>query len=170
MGRAAQVGGFAVEYPANCESLNYRGLDMKTGLLVWLLAILALAGCKSSRPSPPPVVTAPADDRVPLSVIVKGNVRYSVIPWTEDLNVAKAILTAEYQGIRDPSNIIIRRQGDRLFVSPNRLMQGIVNPWLEPGDILELRTSEFVKAPYRAGQYTTLDLIPDATPISQQTQ
>lgn len=134
---------------------------MKIGLLVALCAVAVLAGCKSSRPVPPPVVTAPAtEDHVPLSIIVKGNVRYSVIPWTEDLNVAKAILAAEYLGTRDPSNIIIRRQGDRLFVSPNRLMQGIVNPWLEPGDILELRAASFVKAPYRPGQYTTLDLIP----------
>ena len=139
---------------------------MKTGLLVWFLAIVVLAGCKSSRPVPPPVVTAPAtDDHVPLSVIVKGNVRYSVIPWTEDLNVAKAILAAEYLGLRDPANIIIRRQGDRLFVSPNRLMQGIVNPWLEPGDILELRTATFVKAPRLPGQYTTLDVIPTEAEI-----
>src|SRR5688572_18802872 len=110
---------------------------MKTSHLVWVLAAGLLIGCKSTRPTEPPAVSKPADDRPPLSVLVKGNVKYPVIPWTEDLNVAKAILTAEYQGVRDPLTIIIRRQGDRIFVSPKRLVQGIVNPWLEPGDILE---------------------------------
>ena len=144
---------------------------MKAGLAPCLLVMALLVGCKCSRPDPAPIVTVPAHaDPVPLSVIVKGNVRYSVIPWTEDLNVAKAIVAAEYLSVREPANIIIRRQGDRLFVSPNRLLQGIINPWLEPGDILELHTSSFVKAPYKAGQYTTLDLIPEDVLVDYENQ
>ena len=38
-------------------------------------------------------------------VWVVGNVRQPVVPWTEDLTLAKAIVTADYLGNRDPSLI-----------------------------------------------------------------
>jgi len=127
---------------------------MKTGL--WLLSaasLLILAGCQST-----PLVTPAASDTeyLPQSVIVKGNVLHPVLPWTEQLTVTKAIVMAEYVGQRDPLTISIKRQGERLFVDPARLLLGIIDPWLEAGDILELHTTTQIKRPYDLGQYDNI--------------
>ncbi len=140
---------------------------MKTNHVIYLLAVVLLVGCKSTRHPEPPVVKQIIDEQVPLSVIVKGNVKYPVIPWTEDLTVAKAILTAEYLGVRDPLTIIIRRQGDRMFVSPTRLVHGVVNPWLEPGDILEIRAAGLVQPPSLLGKYQPVENELDYTSVRE---
>ena len=131
---------------------------MKTGLWLWLLAAVALVsvGCESSRSLGPPVASNSADaEYVAQSVIVKGNVLHPVLPWTDDLTVARAIVQADYIGQRNPITISIQRQGERLFVDPARLMLGIIDPWLEAGDILELHTSTQIRRPY-AFQYDTI--------------
>jgi hypothetical protein len=76
-----------------------------------------------------------------------------VLPWTEDLTVTRAIVQAEYLGQRNPLTISIQRQGERLFVDPARLLLGIIDPWLEAGDILELHMSTQIRRPYDLGQY-----------------
>lgn len=122
---------------------------MKTGLWTSLALATLLSGCVSDKNTPPRVVTTPpADINAPRSVIVKGSVRYNVVPWTDDLTVAKAIVMADYIGARDPTSIIIRRQGERLFVSTWRLVQGLKDPWLEAGDILELWTAPILRPVY----------------------
>lgn len=122
---------------------------MKTGLrLVSLGAVLlTCAGCETT--SPTPVTVAPRETEfIPHSVIVKGNVLYPVLPWTEELTVTRAIVQAEYVGQRPPYTISIMRQGERLFVDPARLMLGIIDPWLDAGDILELHMSVQIRRPY----------------------
>lgn len=122
---------------------------MKTGLLTSLALATLLSGCVSDKNTPPRIVAAPTSDTTaPRSVIVKGSVRYNVVPWTEDLTVAKAIVIADYIGPRDPTSIVIRRNGDRFFVSTSRLMLGLIDPWLEAGDILELWTARTLKPVY----------------------
>ena len=118
-------------------------------------------GCKSTPEPAPPVVTIPTDDSAPKSIIVRGNVRYPVIPWTQDMTVAKAILEADYLSARDPLTIIIRRKGDRIFVSPKRLTHGTVNPWLEPGDILEIHSATVVQPVSLLGKYDPPHFTPD---------
>ena len=132
---------------------------MKTGL--WLLflaaALLICVGCQSTPP-PAPIYVAHAPDAeyLPQSVIVKGNVRHPVLPWTDELTVTRAIVQAEYVGHRKPITISIMRQGERLFVDPARLLLGIIDPWLEAGDILELHMTTQIKAPYDFGQFENI--------------
>src|SRR3954453_20681267 len=130
---------------------------MKTGL--WLLfavaALLMCAGCETTPPATPAqLAEAPVEPEfMPQSVIVKGNVRYPVVPWRDDLTVTKAIVQADYIGMRNPYTISIMRQGERLFVDPARLQLGIIDPWLEAGDILELHMTAQIKRPYALGPY-----------------
>jgi hypothetical protein len=130
---------------------------MKTGL--WLLflaaALLIGTGCQTAPPSGSSFAAQPALEMeyLPQSVIVKGNVRHPVLPWTDELTVTRAIVQAEYLGARNPLTISIQRQGERLFVDPVRLQLGIIDPWLDAGDILELHTSTQIRRPYDLGQY-----------------
>jgi hypothetical protein len=70
-------------------------------------------------------------------VIVNGPVRNSVIPWTEDLTLAKAILAADYTGYLRPRLIRVTRKGETTEVKTSELLNGLVMP-LESGDILEV--------------------------------
>jgi hypothetical protein len=122
---------------------------MKTAEFVGLITVLLLCGCQCGRHAGPAAVapTLNTHSDVPAPVMVKGNVLNSMVPWTEDLTVAKAILTAEYLGVRDPVSISIRRDGELFFVNQTWLLLGAVDPWLEPGDILELHTAVLLNPP-----------------------
>ena len=123
---------------------------MKTSHVLWLVATVALLGCKSNKPAGPAAraESSAVNDSLPAQVVVRGIVRHPVILWTEDLTVARAIVTAEYVGVRDPVVISIRRGHERYYVDPARLLLGIVDPWLEPGDLVELHTSTAFNPPY----------------------
>lgn len=133
---------------------------MKTGLRLLFLAaaLLPLTACQTTPPATPAPVATTADEPefFPQSVVVKGNVRYPVVPWTDNLTVTRAIVQADYAGQRNPLTISIMRQGERLFVDPARLQLGIIDPWLEAGDILELHMTTQVKRPYDLGQYENI--------------
>jgi hypothetical protein len=47
----------------------------------------------------------------PPEVIIQGPVRNSVVPWTEDLTVAKAIVDADYTGFMNPASVRVIRNG-----------------------------------------------------------
>ena len=72
------------------------------------------------------------------SVTVHGSVRNPLIPWTEGLTVAKAIVAADYFGRRDPAEILVVRKGQAFRVDPKLLLKG-TDPPLEAGDIMEIR-------------------------------
>ena len=69
----------------------------------------------------------------------RGDVKNSVVPWTEDLTLSAALLAAEYNGLWDPHSISIVRQGQVIRVNPKRLLSGSEDPPLEPGDVVEIR-------------------------------
>jgi hypothetical protein len=72
------------------------------------------------------------------NVSVHGAVRNPLIPWTEGMTVAKAIVAAEYFGKKDPTEILVVRRGQAFRVDPKQLLQGN-DPPLETGDLLEIR-------------------------------
>jgi hypothetical protein len=68
----------------------------------------------------------------------RGDVKKSSVPWAEELTLAKALMAAEYTGLWDPHTIVITRQGETFKVDPKRLLGGIEDPLLEPGDTVEI--------------------------------
>ncbi len=72
------------------------------------------------------------------SVTLMGEVHNPVIPWTEDLTLAKAVVAAEYYGRGTPRAIYLVRNGRATSVDPATLLGGQDIP-LEPGDIVDLR-------------------------------
>ena len=58
------------------------------------------------------------------TVIVAGQVKNSLVPWTVDLTVAKAIVLADYFGAKDPQHISILRNGQPIAVDPKGLLRG----------------------------------------------
>ena len=71
-------------------------------------------------------------------VTVVGTVRNPLVPWTEDLTLAKALVAADYYARGNPREIIIVRNGQPLPVDPKRLLNGEDFP-LEAGDVINIR-------------------------------
>jgi hypothetical protein len=70
-------------------------------------------------------------------VTVNGEVRNHVVPWTEGMTLAKALVAADYLGAADPAQIIILRNGVGKRVEPRQLLSGVDIP-LQPGDVVHL--------------------------------
>jgi len=73
----------------------------------------------------------------PKIVTVTGQVRNSVIPWTEDLTLAKAIVAAEYTGYLNPRLIRLIRDGIPTDIKASALLNGQDMP-LQPGDTIQV--------------------------------
>ncbi len=116
-------------------------------LIATVLVLALLCGCVSKQESARKVQQAYlAGQRDALakqnktdSVWVVGNVWNPIIPWTEDLTLARAIVAAAYRGSRDPSEIVLRREGQPAFhVTAAQLLKGVDFP-LNAGDRIEVR-------------------------------
>jgi hypothetical protein len=70
-------------------------------------------------------------------VTVNGDVRNRVVPWTQGMTLAKALLAADYFGTTDPGQILIVHNGLATRVDPKQLLSGVDIP-LQPGDIVQL--------------------------------
>jgi hypothetical protein len=70
-------------------------------------------------------------------VTINGQVRNRVVPWTQGLTLAKALVAADYFGAADPGQIIIVHHGIATRVEPQKLLSGVDIP-LQPGDIVQL--------------------------------
>jgi hypothetical protein len=79
---------------------------------------------EQSRPKPP-IVT------------VTGPVRNSIIPWTEELTLAKAIVAADYTGYLNPKLIRVIRDGQPTDIKPSALLAGEDMP-LQAGDTIQV--------------------------------
>ena len=92
-----------------------------------------LAGQQQARQA-----MASMQSQVP-SVWVLGNVKTSVIPWTKELTLTRALLDAVYQGPTDPKEITIRRNGQPpINVDPQSLLRG-EDLSLQVGDRIDIK-------------------------------
>jgi len=66
-----------------------------------------------------------------------GQVRNPVIPWTDGLTVAQALVMANYLDASDPREIFVVRNGQATRIDPKRLLSGEDMP-LQPGDIIQI--------------------------------
>jgi hypothetical protein len=113
-----------------------------------LLFTLGLAGCttKSKAKAEARAAFAAGQQQATMrmqqnqtpSVTVNGAVRNRLVPWTEGMTVAKAIVEADYFGKQAPTEIIVVRRGQAFRLDPKLLLQG-TDPPLEAGDIMEIR-------------------------------
>jgi hypothetical protein len=71
-------------------------------------------------------------------VTVTGAVKNSFVPWVAGLTLAQAIATANYVGADEPTQIIIKRQGESATLDAKVFLNGKDIP-LEIGDVIELR-------------------------------
>ena len=113
--------------------------------------LLALAGCVSKSKANAQARAAymagqqQAMTRIQLAqtqgqgpcVTVNGEVRNRVVPWTQGLTLAKAVLAADYYGTKDPGQILVVHNGIANRVDPKQLLSGVDIP-LQPGDTVQL--------------------------------
>lgn len=69
----------------------------------------------------------------------RGDVRNQRVPWSEGLTLSRALLAAQYTWSWDPRSITVTRAGELYPVDPKRLLRGLEDPELEPGDLVEVR-------------------------------
>jgi len=131
---------------ANWE-FSVRNPPNRSAVICFLLFALALAGCttKSSARSQARAAYAAGQQQAferllqsRNSATVIGTVRNPLVPWTEDLTLARALVAADYYARGNPREIIIVRNGQPLTVDPKRLLQGEDIP-LEAGDVVNIK-------------------------------
>ena len=114
-------------------------------LLALLILALATFGCKSKQvraQTPPPAYVDPAAmqeamRQAQMVVQVRGPVRNPVIPWSENLTLAGALVEADYIGRMDPLSVTVTRGRKVQRFSAARLLSG-VDMFLEPGDVIDI--------------------------------
>jgi hypothetical protein len=119
--------------------------------VLWLLGIsAAIAGCTSrGRARADAQAAFAAGQQQGLAqaqqlqqpgtnVTVVGPVKYTLVPWTEEMTVARAIIAAQYLATGDPRQIVILRSGQQIPVDPKALLAGEDQPLLA-GDVLQLK-------------------------------
>ncbi len=120
---------------------------MKTSIVGGLLLLVLVAGCVSKAKSDAKARAAffagqqqgMAEQAAANSVWVVGNVRTPIIPWSEDLTLAKALIAADYLGAGDPREIVLQRKGQPpRYVHVKQLLNGFDLP-LVAGDRIEVR-------------------------------
>jgi hypothetical protein len=94
---------------------------MRPAIFIFVLTGLCLAGCVSKKAADSEARQAYMAGQAqaqkqwqaerPPEVVVRGPVRNPVVPWTEDLTLAKALLDADYTGFMNPHFIRVIRDG-----------------------------------------------------------
>ena len=121
---------------------------MKAAFLIAALIAAALAGCISKSSvrvreqeaflkGQQQAIAAQQLAQQP-AVWFRGAVRNARVPWTEELTLTRALAAAEYSGALDPRSIKLIRQGQTYAIDIKRLLRGLEDPELEPGDIVEV--------------------------------
>ncbi len=71
------------------------------------------------------------------SVTINGEVRNHILPWTQGMTLASALVAADYYGASDPSLIYLVRHGKATAVDAKQLLAGADLP-LEAGDVVQV--------------------------------
>ena len=71
------------------------------------------------------------------NVAFLGPVLNPVVPWSEGLTLARAIVAARWSGLQDPHLIVLMRDGERVELNPAEALAAANMP-LFPGDTVEL--------------------------------
>ncbi len=71
------------------------------------------------------------------TVTVVGQVRNGIIPWTQELTLARAIVNAGYFGTSDPHQIVIVHNGQATSIDSKQLLNGEDVP-VQAGDVIQI--------------------------------
>ena len=71
-------------------------------------------------------------------IIVIGQVDNNTVPWSDDLTLANALISANYQLKTGPSKITITRDGQTFPVNVRDFLKGGNDIPLQPGDRIDL--------------------------------
>ena len=117
-------------------------------VLMMSTVIVLLAGCKTQEKRPGVEgyhelirrqQEALAIEQLKQPVVYfRGLVQKPIVTWREDLTLAEALLEAGYTQPLSPRVIRVHRQGRSHNVDVTRLLRGMDNPLLEPGDVVEV--------------------------------
>ena len=122
---------------------------MKSGALqIAIIALLVCPGCVSKQKARLQAQQAymageqRALQEVPQRpgaqmVLVQGQVTNPLIPWTQDLTLARAIVAANYVSPLNPMLIRLTRNGQTIEILPGDLLKGKDMP-LQPGDVIQI--------------------------------
>lgn len=111
-----------------------------------LLATMLTAGCTSKSKAHQAAAKAfqagqaseaRAQDAQRNGITFTGPVLNPIVPWTESLTLAQAIVAARWSGLQDPRLVIITRAGERVEMTPSQSLAAAELP-MEPGDQVEL--------------------------------
>jgi hypothetical protein len=84
-------------------------------------------------------VAEPSPDLAAITNITfVGPVENPVVPWSNGLTLAKAIVAAVYHSAVDPTMIVIKRAHQEIQIEPSRLLNGGDFPLL-PGDVIQFQ-------------------------------
>lgn len=120
---------------AGCTTKSKAQAQAKSAYLAGQLQALQRAQQQQQMP-PASQPIAPASSN---TVSIVGDVANPVLVWSEGLTLVRAIVAADYRSPQDPSVIFIVRKGQTFKVNPRQLINGLIDPVLEPGDVVELR-------------------------------
>lgn len=73
------------------------------------------------------------------TLFVRGQVRNAVIPWQPGMILSQALVEADYMGRQDPRTLIVTRNGVIRVVDVKRLLRGLDDHEVLPGDQIEVR-------------------------------
>ena len=104
-------------------------------LLVALALVIVCAACSNPRPVPQSEHIQGPFSPAPM-VWIRGDVKNEVVPWTQEITLAGALVAAEYKGLWDPRGIRIIRQGQTYKINPRELLKGREDLPLKPGDVI----------------------------------
>jgi hypothetical protein len=112
------------------------------------LLVLCVAGCVSKKEAEKQARQAylagqqqaarQFQSQRPPQVMVQGPVRNPVVPWVEDLTLAKAIVDADYTGFMNPILVRVIRNGQMVVEMKGSDLLHHQDFALEPGDIVDI--------------------------------
>jgi hypothetical protein len=121
---------------------------MRQGVGILILLVLVLGGCVSKKEAERKAREAYTAGQAqaakqwqaqqPPQVVVQGPVSNHVIPWTEGLGLAQAIVNAEYTGFMTPKHIRVIRNGQMIGELKGIDLLHHQDLPLEAGDIVEI--------------------------------
>ena len=78
-------------------------------------------------------------NRAATTLMVRGQVRTPIVAWHPNMTLSEVLLEAGFQGRTNPHRITVTRQGIAYPIDIRRLLKGLDDPAVLPGDLIDLQ-------------------------------